>query len=224
MATPRDPRAVLERSAPPAARTVSYGEDAAQVYDVRLPAGEPRDATVVVVHGGFWQKDFDRTHAAAQAQAFADDGFCVAVPEYRRVDMPGGGWPGTVQDVAAAVAAIRADPALPDTVVLVGHSAGGHLVAWVASQPQAHGLAGAVSLAGCVDLTLTARLGLGDRAAQTPRARCARRTPSRTRPCSPRRCRWSCCTAPTTGRSCPRCPARTSSRCAGGAAAPPRCG
>jgi acetyl esterase/lipase len=167
MATARDPRAVLDRAAPPAARTVPYGEDAAQVYDVRLPAGPPRDATVVVVHGGFWRQGFDRAHAAAQAQAFADDGFCVAVPEYRRVDMPGGGWPGTAQDVAAAVAAVRADPTLPDQVVLVGHSAGGHLVAWVASQPEAHGLAGAVSLAGCVDLTLTARLGLGDCAAQS---------------------------------------------------------
>jgi pimeloyl-ACP methyl ester carboxylesterase len=40
-------------------------------------------------------------------------------------------------------------------------------VAWAASQPEAHGLAGVVSLAGCVDLTLTARLGLGDRAAQS---------------------------------------------------------
>ena len=37
---------------------------------------------------------------------------------------------------------------------------------WAASQPRAHGLAGAVSLAGCVDLTLTATLGLGDRAAR----------------------------------------------------------
>ena len=60
--------------------------------------------------------------------------------------------------IADAVAAVRADATLPDRVVLVGHSAGGHLAAWVASQPTAHGLAGAVSLAGCVDLTLTARL------------------------------------------------------------------
>jgi pimeloyl-ACP methyl ester carboxylesterase len=65
------------------------------------------------------------------------------------------------------VAAVRADPGLPDPAVLVGHSAGGHLVVWVASQPWAHGLRGVVSLAGCVDLTLTARMGLGDRAAQS---------------------------------------------------------
>jgi len=89
-----------------------------------------------------------------------------AVLEYRRVGMPGGGWPGTFEDIKAAVAVVRADPELPDRVVLVGHSAGGHLAALMVSQPEAHGLGGAVALAGCVDLALTARMGLGDRAAQ----------------------------------------------------------
>lgn len=162
-----DPRAVLTAAAPPPARTEPYGPDPAQVYDVRLPSGTARGATVVVVHGGFWQAEFDRAHAASEAQAFADDGFHVAVLEYRRVGMPGGGWPGTVEDVAAAVAAVRADAGLPSPIVLVGHSAGGHLVAWAASQPWAHGIAGVVSLAGCVDLALTARLHLGEDAAQS---------------------------------------------------------
>ena len=61
---------------------------------------------------------------------------------------------------------MRVDPELPDRVVLVGHSAGGHLAALLASQPDAPGLGGAVCLAGCVDLEMTARMGLGDRAAQ----------------------------------------------------------
>lgn len=166
MAFPADPLAVLTRAAPVPSRTTPYGPDPAQVYDVRLPPRAPRDATVVVIHGGFWLAEFDRAHAASQAQAFADNGFHVAVPEYRRVGMTGGGWPGTFQDVMAAVASIRADPQLPDRLVLVGHSAGGHLAALVVSQPEAHGLGGAVCLAGCVDLALTARMGLGQRAAQ----------------------------------------------------------
>ena len=117
MATPPDPRAVLERPAPAAARTVAYGSDPAQVYDVRLSGVRPRDVTVVVVHGGFWQPEFDRAHAAAQSQAFADDGFTVAVLEYRRAGMDGGGWPGTFDDITAALAAVRADPTFPDRCV-----------------------------------------------------------------------------------------------------------
>ena len=35
---PATPERCSTRAAPPAARTVPYGEDAAQVYDVRLPA------------------------------------------------------------------------------------------------------------------------------------------------------------------------------------------
>jgi acetyl esterase/lipase len=149
----------------PPARTVAYGIDPVQVYDVRVPTADPTGTTVVVVHGGFWKPEWDRAHAAPQAQAFAAAGDHVAVVEYRRTGMPGGGWPGTFTDVSAAVDAILADPALPDRTVLVGHSAGGHLVALAATRPEAEALVGVVALAGCVDLALTRDLGLGDDAA-----------------------------------------------------------
>jgi acetyl esterase/lipase len=167
MATDADSRTILTQAVPPPSRTTAYGPDPAQVYDVRLPTSHPGGITVAVIHGGFWQAEFDRAHAASQAQALADNGFHVAVLEYRRVGMAGGGWPGTFQDVVAAVAAVGADPELPDRVVLVGHSAGGHLAALLASGPDCRDLIGAVCLAGCVDLSMTARLGLGDGAAQT---------------------------------------------------------
>ena len=149
----------------PPSRTTAYGIDPDQVYDVRLPVAVPTGTTVVVVHGGFWKPEWDRTHAAPQAQAFAEAGHHVAVLEYRRTGMRGGGWPGTFADVSAAVDAVLADPALPDRCVLVGHSAGGHLVALAATRPEAAALAGVVALAGCVDLALTRDLGLGDGAA-----------------------------------------------------------
>ena len=163
-------RALLDRVAAPPDRTVAYGEDPAQVYDVREPSEAlgvtARGVTLLVVHGGFWREEYDRTHAGAQAQAFSEEGYHVAVGEYRRTGMPGGGVPGTLDDIATLVAAVRADPSLPDPLVLVGHSAGGHLVAWAANQPWAAGLAGVVALSGCVDLGAVDLLHLGDDAAQ----------------------------------------------------------
>jgi acetyl esterase/lipase len=159
---------ILTRVAPPPDRTTRYGPGSSHLYDVRLPPARgrgDRDTTVVVLHGGFWRDRVDRTHAGSQAQAYADDGFHVVVPEYRRTGSPGGGWPGTFDDVSTALAAIRADPQLAEAVVLVGHSAGGHLAVWLLSQPEGEGLRGAVSLAGCVDLGRTARDRLGDGAA-----------------------------------------------------------
>ena len=149
-------------TAPPDA-TRSYGADAAQVYDVRRPDPDrARDVTVLVVHGGFWRAAYDRQHTEPEARAFVDAGYDVAVAEYRRVGMPGGGVPGTLDDVRALVSAVRADPDLPHRIVLVGHSAGGHLVTWAANQPWADGLLGVVSLAGVVDLRAADGLHLGD--------------------------------------------------------------
>ena len=147
-ATPE--RCSTARRPPPPAPVLRRGPRAGATTSASRP-GPPRDATVVVVHGGFWQKGFDRTHAAAQAQAFADDGFSVAVPSSTAGPAcPAGAGPArptTSRPPSPRSAATRPSPTAS---VLVGHSAGGQLVGWAASQPWAHGLAGVVSLAGCV--------------------------------------------------------------------------
>ncbi len=63
------------------------------------------------------------------------------MPEYRRTGQAGGGWPGTFDDVAAAVdilpgLAAKAAGGLVDAaaVLLAGHSAGGHLALWAAAR------------------------------------------------------------------------------------------
>lgn len=150
--------------------TRSYGSDPAQVYDVLLPAADAPSApaTVVVVHGGFWRKAYDREHALPEARAFAGEGFHVVVAEYRRAGMPGGGVPGTLDDVRDLLASVATQADLPRPLVLVGHSAGGHLVTWAAGRPWARerGIAGVVSLAGVVDLGASDRLHLGSDAAR----------------------------------------------------------
>lgn len=161
-----DPREVLTRPAPPPDLTVPYGPSAEQVVDVRWPrpSSAERPLLVVVIHGGFWRAEFDRQHTAPLCAGLADAGHGVAAIEYRRTGQDGGGWPGTFEDVDAALGRVRAlvtgDGApLPDRAVLLGHSAGGHLAAWAATTARP-GVVGAISLAGVLDLRLASDLAL----------------------------------------------------------------
>jgi len=58
---------------------------------------------VLLLHGGFWRAAYDRAHLGPLAAALAAEGYVVCSPEFRRVGQPGGGWPGTFDDIAAAV-------------------------------------------------------------------------------------------------------------------------
>ena len=49
--------------------------------------------------GGCWSAAIDRKPVAPLARAFAKEGFAVRTLKYRRLGQPGGGWPGTVEDV-----------------------------------------------------------------------------------------------------------------------------
>lgn len=131
-----DPREVLTRPAPAPPLTVAYGPLPDQVVDVWPTGGGA--PLLIYVHGGFWRARFDRMHARPLANDLAGRGYTVAAIEYRRVGQPDGGWPGTFADLALAVDTV---PGVLDgqgvqvgPVVLVGHSAGGHLVLWAANR------------------------------------------------------------------------------------------
>lgn len=115
---------------------VRYADHPDGIIDLHLPeAGE--GPLLVLLHGGFWRAEWDRTHTRPMADAFRREGFVVATPEYRRTGA-GGGWPWTFDDVGHAVGDLPVlldDLAIPVTsTTLVGHSAGGHLALWLASE------------------------------------------------------------------------------------------
>jgi acetyl esterase/lipase len=107
--------------------------------DLWLPAGDGPFPVVVMIHGGCWRKRIaDRTIMNYAADALRQQGFAIWNIEYRGVDEVGGGYPGTFLDVARAADALRSfapryrlDLA---RVVGFGHSAGGHLIAWLAAR------------------------------------------------------------------------------------------
>ena len=94
---------------------------------------------VALLHGGFWRARRTLELMRPLAADLAGRGFAAWNLEYRRVGQPGGGWPGTFQDVAAGLDHLAElagrEPLDLDRLVVAGHSAGGHLALWSAARP-----------------------------------------------------------------------------------------
>lgn len=128
-----------------------YGTNKAHQYcDLILPPKiEPPTSgypVAVFVHGGFWKNHWYADLSLAMADDLAYHGFACWIMEYRRVKDQGGGFPGTLEDVAGALHLLSAAHEESsssmgkkildlDRVVLIGHSAGGQL-ALIVSQVQ----------------------------------------------------------------------------------------
>ncbi len=131
--------ALLTRPRPAPTRTIAYGADPLQVADLWLPADKGPHPTVLMVHGGCWTTDIaDRSIMNWIADDLAKRGYAVWNIDYRGVDRPGGGYPGTFLDVARAADALGGQAKANNLdlrhLVAVGHSAGGHLALWLAGR------------------------------------------------------------------------------------------
>ena len=169
---------------------LAYGTEELQFGDLYLPDSSDRHATVILIHGGYWRARYGLDLMDGLAENLARRGYAAWNIEYRRVGDPGGGGPGTFQDIALATDHLRELEqtfALDLTkVVPIGHSAGGQLALWLAARPripsfvenspisgsQVPGkneesatpleMAGAISLAGVVDLEMAWKLHLSN--------------------------------------------------------------
>jgi acetyl esterase/lipase len=121
--------------------TFEYGSAPSQFAELFLPGGRGPFPVAVLVHGGCWTKEFGGiTQLRNLAGALAERGIASWNIEYRRVDEAGGGYPGTYQDMNAALAMLAQQaqryPLDLNRLVAVGHSAGGQLVQWMAGRPR----------------------------------------------------------------------------------------
>jgi acetyl esterase/lipase len=130
---------ILKLPSKPAVARLAYGSDPLQVGELRLPEGRGPFPVAVVIHGGCYQKRFADLHIMdAMSTALTGEGLATWNIEYRKIDEPGGAWPGMFRDVAAGVDYLRElAPKFPldlTRVIAVGHSAGGHLALWAAAR------------------------------------------------------------------------------------------
>jgi acetyl esterase/lipase len=168
---------ILERPAPPADRRIAYGSDPNQFGELRLPTGTGPHPVIVGIHGGFWRKTYDLTHFGHLCAALTKLGFATWNLEYRRVGQKGGGFPGTLQDVARGADFLselaKDHPLEKDRAMAIGHSAGGQLALWLGGRHHidAHSslhvarpfrFHAIVALAAVSDLATASALRLGD--------------------------------------------------------------
>ncbi|HLK63181.1 MAG TPA: alpha/beta hydrolase [Bryobacteraceae bacterium] len=160
-------------SQPPTTK-ISYGQAPQQFAELRLPATKGPFPVVVVLHGGCWVQYADVAYTAPLASALTKEGWATWNLEYRRAHEEGGAWPGTFQDVAKGVDALRESAGQYhldlSRVVVMGHSAGGQLALWtggrrrIPTESPLHTanplpLRGVVSLAGIADMRAYAERG-----------------------------------------------------------------
>ncbi len=145
---------ILRRPQPPPDARVAYGADPNQFLELRLPPTPGLHSVVLNIHGGYWRAEYDLAHAGHLCQALRAAGVATFNVEYRRVGNPGGGWPGTFDDIRSAYRFLRQEHSRfhvdPDRLVVMGHSAGGQLALCLAAHETS--LHNVISLAGVVDL------------------------------------------------------------------------
>lgn len=170
----------MRRRAPaPDTLVEAYGTHPLQQGEWFIPLGGDVAPTVVIIHGGFWRPDFDRHLEDHLATDLAARGYLCWNIDYRSALEP---WPLTFTDVAEAYdhLLVGACGGRVDRrrVAVIGHSAGGHLAAWLGSRhrlpagapghnPSALRPALMVPQAGVVTLTLAAERKVGRGAART---------------------------------------------------------
>ncbi len=118
--------------------TASYGNDARQAIDFYRAKGAGPAPLIVFIHGGAWSKGDKRQASGRKPEHFTENGYAFASINYRLV--PEATVEQQAADVASAIDMLRFRAAEygidPSRIALMGHSAGAHLAALVATDPQ----------------------------------------------------------------------------------------
>lgn len=155
----RDKAAVASLQLPAGAtvsRDVAYGPDPAQRLDVYRPAGAKKAPIIVMVHGGAWSIGDKVSEGVVENKIayWLPRGYVFVSVDYPLV--PKADPLQQAKDVGRATAFVKAHAAGwggdPSRLVLMGHSAGAHLVALLAADADLARSSGAGSWLGTIAL------------------------------------------------------------------------
>lgn len=151
----RQDRPVVAPAGTRAVLNVPYGADPAQRFDLWLPANGRAAPVVFYVHGGGWANgNKDNPGIETKLAHWIPKGYVVVSTNYRLV--PSAGPVEQARDVARALSTLQGRARTwgldPTRVVLMGHSAGAHLVALLGADPDMLRQAGALMPRGVVAL------------------------------------------------------------------------
>jgi acetyl esterase/lipase len=118
---------------------IAYGPAPLQYAEFFKPSGAGPFPVIVLIHGGcFLNKYQGVPQMRGMAGALMAKGVAVWNIEYRGLDTPGGGYPGTFLDVRSAIDLLATQSKARDLdmrrLVVVGHSAGAALSLWAAGR------------------------------------------------------------------------------------------
>lgn len=152
-------------------RLVPYGPGGREAMDLFLPPGGAHRGAALLIHGGYWMA-LGREWGSHWAAGLLARGVAVALPSYDLCPGATIGGIGAQMERAALALASRLGVGL----LAMGHSAGGHLAAWLLARSPVVGAA--VALSGVFDLAPLRRTKL-DAALRLSEAEAARWSPLR---------------------------------------------
>lgn len=121
-------------------REQAYGSDPRQRFDVYLPAQAKAAPIIFMVHGGGWHTGDKAMPAVVENKAahWLQKGYVLVSSNYRLI--PQADPLQQAEDIALAFTAVQRQAQSwggdPGRIVLMGHSAGAHLVSLLASDPR----------------------------------------------------------------------------------------
>jgi len=120
-------------------KDISFGQDALQKLDVYSPKSASKLPVIIMVHGGAWYtgNKVNGGVVGNKAAYFLDHGYVFVSINYRL--WPKAHIPEQVQDLALALACVQKNASAwggdGSKVILMGHSAGAHLISMLAAVP-----------------------------------------------------------------------------------------